>query len=127
TSENFRFGVISGLLTKLNPWLSDSVVTLTSATDLNLDLLKRQKFTFYLAVPSTRQSMKTIGSLVLNFLLDFLLSSDLERPLAMMLDEFTNFGYIPGFDDRLSLVRKRKIGMVLGFQNFMQLEKVYGR
>lgn len=127
TSENFRFGVISGLLTKLNPWLSDSVVTLTSATDLNLELLKRQKFTFYLAVPSTRQSMKTIGSLVLNFLLDFLLSSDLERPLAMMLDEFTNFGYIPGFDDRLSLVRKRKIGMVLGFQNFMQLEKVYGR
>lgn len=127
TSENFRFGVISGLLTKLNPWLSDSIVTLTSATDLSLEHLKRQKFTFYLAVPSTRQAMKTIGSLVLNFLLDYLLSAKLERPLAMMLDEFTNFGYIPGFDDRLSLVRKRKIGMVLGFQNFMQLEKVYGR
>ena len=126
TSENFRFGVISGLLTKLNPWLSDTVVTLTSATDLNLELLSRQRFTFYLSVPSTRKSMQTIGSLVLNFLLDFLLSAELKEPLGMMLDEFTNFGYIPGMAERLSLVRKRNIGMVLGFQNYMQLEKVYG-
>lgn len=126
TSENFRFGVISGLLTKLNPWLSDTIVTLTSATDLNLELLSRQRFTFYLSVPSTRKSMQTIGSLVLNFLLDFLLSAELKEPLGMMLDEFTNFGYIPGMAERLSLVRKRNIGMVLGFQNYMQLEKVYG-
>lgn len=126
TSENFRFGVISGLLTKLNPWLSDTVITLTSATDLKLELLARQRFTFYLSVPSTRKSMQTIGSLVLNFLLDFLLSAELKEPLGMMLDEFTNFGYIPGMADRLSLVRKRNIGMVLGFQNYMQLEKVYG-
>ncbi|MEZ4536982.1 MAG: type IV secretory system conjugative DNA transfer family protein [Cyanobacteriota/Melainabacteria group bacterium] len=126
TSENFRFGVISGLLTKLNPWLSDTVVTLTSATDLKLELLARQRFTFYLSVPSTRKSMQTVGSLVLNFLLDFLLSVQLKEPLAMLLDEFTNFGYIPGIAERLSLVRKRNIGMVLGFQNYMQLEKVYG-
>ena len=126
TSENFRFGVISGLLTKLNPWLSDNVVALTSTTDLSLELLSRQRFTFYLSVPSTRKSMQTVGSLVLNFLLDFLLSRQLQEPLGMLLDEFTNFGYIPGMADRLSLVRKRKIGMVLGFQNYMQLEKVYG-
>lgn len=126
TSENFRFGVISGLLTKLNPWLSDTVVTLTAATDLKLELLSRQRFTFYLSVPSTRKSMQTVGSLVLNFLLDFLLSAQLKEPLAMLLDEFTNFGYIPGIAERLSLVRKRNIGMVLGFQNYMQLEKVYG-
>ncbi len=126
TSENFRFGVISGLMTKLNPWLSDTIVTLTSTTDLRLELLERQRFTFYLSVPSTRKSMQTIGSLVLNFLLDFLLSTNLKEPLSMMLDEFTNFGYIPGMAERLSLVRKRKIGMVLGFQNYMQLEKVYG-
>lgn len=127
TSENFRFGVISGLLTKLNPWISDTVTTLTSTTDLDLNSLTDDKFTFYLSVPSNRESTKYVGSLVLNFLFEYLLSNDLNQPLAMMLDEFTNFGFIPGMAENLAIVRKQEIGMVLGFQNVMQVEKIYGR
>ena len=45
----------------------------------------------------------------------------------MLLDEFTNFGRIAGIDDVLSIIRKNKISLVLGFQNYFQLEKVYSQ
>lgn len=127
TSENFRFGVLSGLMTKLNPWMTDQLCTLTEKTDVNFEELQKQLFTFYLAVPSRSQDSKLIGSLLVNFLLDFLLDkkSAMKYPTGMLLDEFTNFGKIANIADVLSIIRKSKIGLVLGFQNYFQLERVY--
>ena len=129
TSENFRFGVMSGLITKLNPWMTDQIVTLTETTDIDLDAMKEQLFTFYLAVPSRSRDSKLIGSLMVNFLLDHLLDirKQMKHPTAMLLDEFTNFGKIAGISDVLSIIRKAKIGLILGFQNYHQLEQVYSR
>ena len=126
---NFKYGVFSGLITKLNPWMTDQMVTLTETTDIDLDALKQQLFTFYLAVPSRSRDSKLIGSLMVNFLLDHILEirEDMKYPVAMLLDEFTNFGKISGIADTLSIIRKNKIGLVLGFQNYFQLEQVYSR
>ena len=52
SSENFRHGAFSGLLQRLNPWTSESIVRLTQTTDLDVDELKHELFTFYLSVPS---------------------------------------------------------------------------
>ncbi|NBO09111.1 MAG: hypothetical protein EBV30_07165 [Actinobacteria bacterium] len=38
---NFKYGVFSGLITKLNPWMTDQMVTLTETTDIDLDALKK--------------------------------------------------------------------------------------
>lgn len=126
---NFKYGVFSGLITKLNPWMTDQLVTLTETTDINLSALKDQLFTFYLAVPSRSKDSKLIGSLMLNFLLDHILEAGeaIKYPMTMLLDEFTNFGKISGISDALSIIRKNKIGMILGFQNYAQLEQVYTR
>lgn len=126
---NFKYGVFSGLITKLNPWMTDQMVTLTEKTDIDLEALKHQLFTFYLAVPSRSRDSKLIGSLMVNFLLDHILEirESMKYPIAMLLDEFTNFGKISGIEDTLSIIRKNKIGLVLGFQNYYQLEKVYNR
>src|SRR5579885_1471064 len=126
---NFKYGVFSGLITKLNPWMTDQMVTLTETTDIDLDALKQQLFTFYLAVPSRSRDSKLIGSLMVNFLLDHILEirEEMKYPVAMLLDEFTNFGKISGIADTLSIIRKNKIGLVLGFQNYFQLEQVYSR
>ena len=126
---NFKYGVFSGLITKLNPWMTDQMVALTETTDIDLDALKHQLFTFYLAVPSRSRDSKLIGSLMVNFLLDHILEirEDMKYPVAMLLDEFTNFGKISGIADTLSIIRKNKIGLVLGFQNYFQLEQVYSR
>lgn len=127
TSENFRFGVLSGLMTKLNPWMTDQLCTLTEKTDIVFEELQQRLFTFYLAVPSRSQDSKLIGSLLVNFLLDFLLDNkaSMKHPTGMLLDEFTNFGKIANIADVLSIIRKAKIGLVLGFQNYHQLERVY--
>jgi type IV secretory pathway TraG/TraD family ATPase VirD4 len=126
---NFKYGVFSGLITKLNPWMTDQMATLTETTDIDLDALKQQLFTFYLAVPSRSRDSKLIGSLMVNFLLDHILEirEEMKYPVAMLLDEFTNFGKISGIADTLSIIRKNKIGLVLGFQNYFQLEQVYSR
>ncbi|MGH2478947.1 MAG: type IV secretory system conjugative DNA transfer family protein, partial [Ktedonobacteraceae bacterium] len=126
---NFKYGVFSGLITKLNPWMTDQMVTLTETTDIDLDALKQQLFTFYLAVPSRSRDSKLIGSLMVNFLLDHVLEirEEMKYPLTMLLDEFTNFGKISGIGDTLSIIRKNKIGLILGFQNYYQLEQVYSR
>lgn len=126
---DFRYGVFSGLITKLNPWMTDQMVTLTETTDIDLDALKDQLFTFYLAVPSRSRDSKLIGSLMVNFLLDHILETreQMKYPITMLLDEFTNFGKISGIGDTLSIIRKNKIGLILGFQNYFQLEQVYSR
>lgn len=51
----------------------------------------------------------------------------MKHPTAMLLDEFSNFGRIAGIGDTLSIIRKNRIGMLLGFQNYNQLEQVYSR
>jgi type IV secretory pathway TraG/TraD family ATPase VirD4 len=130
TGENFRFGVMSGLLTKFNPWMTDQIVALTETTSFDLDALKDQLFTFYLAVPNNSSDAKLVGSLIFNFLFDHVLEMQekgMKWPTALLLDEFTNFGKIAGIADTLALVRKRKLALVLGFQNYAQLERVYSR
>lgn len=126
---NFKYGVFSGLITKLNPWMTDQVVALTETTDVDLEALRQQLFTFYLAVPSRSKDSKLIGALMVNFLMDHILAirEEMKYPVAMLLDEFTNFGKIAGIGAALSLIRKNNIGLVLGFQNYFQLEQVYNR
>ncbi len=126
---NFKYGVFSGLITKLNPWMTDQMITLTETTDIDLDAMAKQLFTFYLAVPSRSKDSKLIGSLMMNFLLDHILEirERMKYPLTMLLDEFTNFGKITGIGDTLSIIRKNKIGLILGFQNYAQLEQVYSK
>lgn len=126
---NFKYGVFSGLITKLNPWMTDQMVALTETTDVDLEALKRELFTFYLAVPSRSKDSKLIGAIMVNFLMDHILTirEEMKYPVAMLLDEFTNFGKISGIGAALSLIRKNKIGLVLGFQNYFQLEQVYNR
>jgi type IV secretory pathway TraG/TraD family ATPase VirD4 len=48
-------------------------------------------------------------------------------PLYLSLDEFTNFGLIPGLPEKLSIIRHRDIPVMLGFQDFSQVERAYGR
>jgi len=125
SSENFRHGVFAGLMTRLNPWTSEQIVRLTRTTDIDPEQLKDELFTFYFSVPSRKAGMKPIAALTFNYLLDLALDTHFSKPLTLVLDEFTNFGYIPGIDDALSIIRRREISCMLGIQDYRQLENVY--
>lgn len=127
SSENYRHGVFAGLMTRLNPWTSEQIVRLTSKTDIDSEQLKKELFTFYFSVPSRKAGMKPIAAMTFNYLLDLALDTQFEKPMSLVLDEFTNFGYIPGIDDALSIIRRREISCMLGVQDYRQLESVYGR
>lgn len=126
SSEGFRFGVISGLMQRLNLWVSPKVVALTEKTDLDLNELPNELFTFYFAVPAQKTELKPLSALIFNFVLDLALQKKFRYPLNLFLDEFTNYGYIPGIAEKLTIIRHRNIPAMLGFQDYVQLRKVYG-
>lgn len=126
STEGFRNGVVSGLMQRLNLWVSPRIVALTRATDFDVDELGSQLFTFYLSLPAQKTQLRPLAALVFNFLLDVALERSFKYPLALFLDEFTNYGYIPGIAEKLTIIRHRAIPAVLGIQDYVQLRKAYG-
>ena len=125
--EGFRYGVFASLMQRLALWVNPRVVALTSKTTIDLDSLSKEKFTFYLAVPARKSHLKPVAALIFNYVLQYAEEQHFEHPLFLSLDEFTNFGMIPGIAERLGIIRHKKIGVMLGIQDAMQLERVYGR
>lgn len=125
SSPNFRLGVFSGLIQRLNPWLNPKIKALTEVTDFEPEDLRSNLFTFYLAYPIHRRDYRPIMSLALNFLLRLPLRTKFEHPVTFILDEFAAYGRVPGIDDLQATIRNRQIGILLGFQDIQQLAKVY--
>lgn len=126
STEGFRFGVFSGLMQRLNLWVNPRIVKLTEKTTIDINDLPNQLFTFYLAVPADRTELKPLAALAFNFILNLALRQQFQHPLALFLDEFTNFGFIPAIAEKLTIIRHRKIPAMLGIQDFVQLRKAYG-
>lgn len=124
--EGYRLGVSAGLMQRLNPWIEPKIVALTQTTDIDISMLPEQLFTFYMAVPADKTHLKPVASLVFNYVLSLALNQNFKHPLTLLLDEFTNFGYLPGIAEKLTIIRHKNIGVVLGMQDFIQLKKVYG-
>lgn len=132
STEGFLNSIMVGLLVRLSPFLTPSVAALTSSTTVDLKNLPEQLFTFYLAVPAGNRQIKPVAAMILNFLIDLVLNTlekreQFPRPLMMLLDELTNFGYIPDLPTHLTIMRHARIPLVLGFQDTEQLMKVYGQ
>lgn len=125
--EGFKYGVFAGLMQRLSLWVNPRVVALTETTDINLEMLQKELFSFYLAVPSQKGHLKPLAALVFNFLLELALERNFVHPLYLSLDEFTNFGRLPDIAQKLSIIRHRNIPVVLGVQDFVQLSQVYGK
>ncbi len=125
--EGFRYGVFASLMQRLALWVNPRVAALTSKTTIDLNSLARERFTFYLAVPARKTHLKPVAALIFNYVLQYAEDQHFEHPLFLSLDEFTNFGMIPGIADRLGIIRHKKVGVMLGIQDAMQLERVYGR
>mgnify|MGYP000856106154 CR=1 FL=1 len=128
-TETLKNNVLSGAMQRLSLWLNPKVVALTSKTTIDIKALPGELFSFYLAVPAQKEKLKPAAALVFNFLLDLLLEApeaEFKYPTALILDEFTNFGLIPGIAKKMTIVRHRKMPVVLGIQDYVQLKSVYG-
>ncbi len=127
TSPNFRYGVISGLMMRLNLFVDANVAALTEVTDFSADELKNKLFTIYLATPIHKPEYTPLAVTLFNFCLSTVLK-DLDQfkyPLTIIADEFTNFGYLPDMPRYMTVIRNAGIGITLGLQDPVQLERVY--
>lgn len=131
SSDGFLNGVMVGLLVRLSPWLNPTVIALTQTTTVDLGVLENDLFTFYLAVPAGKRQMKPVASVMLSFVLETIMDNYKKKkdnlvPLQMVLDELTNFGYLPDLPGQLTILRHAGIPMLIGMQDLEQLKKVYG-
>ncbi|MBS2010567.1 MAG: type IV secretory system conjugative DNA transfer family protein [Cyanobacteria bacterium SZAS TMP-1] len=127
SSANFRFGVVSGLLARLTLFANPQIAAVTEVTDFSMEELTERLFTLYLSIPVHRQDYAPLAALVFNYAFTFLLNrlDKLKYPVMLFLDEFTNFGAIPGMSRYLTVIRNAGIGAVLGVQDLIQMEAVY--
>jgi type IV secretion system protein VirD4 len=125
TSPNFRMGVISGVMSRLNPWVNPRVGTITEVTDFSIDVMREQLFTFYFSTLITRPQYRPVAALALNYVIEFLLDHQFAYPATLLLDEFSNYGYIPDIERKLQTIRNQEIGAVIGIQHTEQVRKLY--
>jgi len=127
TSPNFRNGIMSGLMMRLDLFTNSTVAALTEVTDFSLNELKNKLFTIYLATPVHMSEYTPLAVTLFNFSLSMVLKDldQFKHPLTIIADEFTNFGYLPDMPRYMTVIRNAGIGITLGVQDPVQLERVY--
>ena len=83
TSPNFRFGVLSGLIARLNLWTKPHIVALTEVSDFDLDKAKNQLFTFYLSTDAKQPELSPLAALILNTLFNW--AGELKNSITLWL------------------------------------------
>lgn len=125
--EGFRAGVVAGLMQRLNLWIIPEIVALTETSDFKPEELQDELFTFYLSTPAERSQYTPLVSLVFNYIFSVALAKDKRNhPMMLLLDEFINFGRIPNMAKKLTMIRHSHVGAVLGIQDYIQLDELYG-
>lgn len=127
STEAYRNLVAQGLVTRLSLWGDPRIRALTEANDIDFLNLQGELFTLYLGVPAGKPELKPLAALIFNLVFDVLTQQRFEFPMALFLDEFANFGYVRGMPQKLTILRHDNIPAVLGIQDYVQLELVYGK
>jgi type IV secretory pathway TraG/TraD family ATPase VirD4 len=127
STDKYRNLVAAGLLSRLALWNQPRIKELTSTTDVDVSRLSEELFTWYIAVPADKPELKPLASLIFNLAISYVYEGQFANPVMLMLDEFTNFGYIKGLPQKLTILRHDKIPVVLGVQDLVQIENLYGK
>ncbi|MBU6450783.1 MAG: TraM recognition domain-containing protein [Cyanobacteria bacterium REEB67] len=92
----------------------------------DLDAISSGLFTIYLATPADKPEYKPLAAMMLNLMLSVVVNRPMATPVSLYLDEFTNFGYVRGFTSKLTILRHDKIPAILGVQDFVPMQNLYG-
>lgn len=124
-TENTRNIVLSCLGQRLDSWNDVRTQALTKRTSFDVQQLKDELFTFYLVLSAEKTENKTLAILIWHFIMHMVSNNRFKHPISLILDEFSNLGYIRGMKEKLSLFRHLDIGVVIGIQDEEQISIVY--
>lgn len=129
-SKRDQANIVGGLVNALKTFGDPLVDRFTSRGpgEVDLRVIAKEPTLVYLGIPHER--LQDAGGQPLLQLfkryLDWTLlemsqeTGQLEVPVEVYLDEFTNLGYLPRMSDNLSTMRSRRVGYVLALQSFEQ-------
>lgn len=132
-----RMGIIISCITRLQPFMIESVVNLTSSDNIHLDKIGDEKTALFIVTPEgDNNPYNFLASMMYTQLFDALYYVGKQRkaetgsermiyPVRCMMDEFANIGTIPGFTSKLSTMRGYNIGAEIVIQDLSQLENRY--
>lgn len=130
-SDNVRTGVVIGLATKLQVFQNKLVQDLTSQSDIDLTLPKKEKCAYFCITSDMESTFDFIAGLFFSFLFIKLTKyadyypKNGQKDVYFILDEFPNIGAIPDFTKKISTMRSRGIASCVIFQNIAQLKNRY--
>jgi type IV secretory pathway TraG/TraD family ATPase VirD4 len=124
-SKDTRNITIAMVSQRLDLFRNDLIAQLTNTTDFSPESLANELFTLYIAVPADTEFVQPVAILIWNYALKLIMETKFTKPLMLFLDEFANFGYIKGMQQKLTLIRHKKIGAMLGVQFLQQLQLTY--
>lgn len=124
-TDHTRNIVMQGLLQRLDLWTESMTVEMTRTTDINMKDLTEQLFTFYISMPGHKEELQPLAALLFNWIMQIVLEKQFTHPICLLLDEFTNFGFISKMDNKLTTIGHQKIPICMGIQDTTQLKTVY--
>ncbi|WP_234121503.1 VirD4-like conjugal transfer protein, CD1115 family [Clostridium hydrogenum] len=130
-SEKVRTGVVIGLGSKLQVFQNKLVQELTSVSDIDLTLPKKEKCAYFCITSDMESTFDFIAGLFFSFLFIKLTkyadyaAKEGQKEVYFILDEFPNIGAIPDFTKKISTMRSRGISSCVIFQNIAQLKNRY--
>lgn len=125
-SEKVLEGVKSTLISAIELFSDENYRHLTLSHDVNFEDLRKKRTVLYLVIPEEKIKISSAFlSLFYRQLFEFLLSHSEENPVFTILEEFANTGYIPDFDQIITVSRKKKVSISIVIQEIEQISKLY--
>lgn len=125
--------IIATLATALAGWASADVRANTAASDFDAALIVQQPTVVVLTCPGRMRAVYAsyLGATLRRLMLDLDTLGEanggpLPAPVGVILDEFPTLGKLDGLVADVNLVRKRRIGIVIGAQTKGQFHLIYG-
>jgi type IV secretion system protein VirD4 len=126
-----REAAVTGLVERLASW-ADPLIEDATSHHFDLASVGREPTALYILMPEAdAPRLQPLVAWLIADLLDELIEQadrvGVGCPVRMYLDEFRQFGYLPGLSEALPTLRERGISILLGVQVLSQIEEVYGR
>ena len=134
--EKVRSGALTGLGARLGIWQAKEIKRMTSASDIDLTALAKEKCVYFVRMQEFGSSYAVLSSLFFSCLFLELGKYIAEQPINstlpvnFILDEFNNIGQIGGnggldFAQTISTCRSKKISVMIASQGLPQLQNRY--
>lgn len=128
--------IVISCMTRLQPFITPQVASLTSTDNIELDRLGTRKTALFIITPQADMTYSFLSAMLYSQAVETLYYLGEQReaegkglkspiPIRFLLDEFANTGKIPDFQRILATVRRYNISITVILQDLSQLEAMY--